>query len=111
MSGSLLTAPARVTTLVPLKSRPDLQVYVLHLYAFEYLEMGPKFKTGQGPSFNMGVEIENMLCDEHGTLLLQPGEGLGFLKTISPRDMNALRNVMDMANGLSDKAIEATEKN
>lgn len=111
MSDDLLEVPPRGKTPVPLKSRPNLKLFIRQQYADEYLAMGAKFKSGQGPSFNMGVELEHMLCDEAEVLVLKEGDGQKFIKTLSPRDMNALRDVMDELNGLTDKAVEATEKN
>jgi hypothetical protein len=107
----LLTAPPRRTTRVDLKSRPDIEVYILTLNCIEFLEMGAAMREKSGAKELFSVEVEHALCDASGALLLKPGEGETFARTISVADWDRLRKCMSVSNALTDEAVEQTEKN
>lgn len=109
----LLIAPPRTTKRIEFKSRPDLTIetHILCLNPGEFFAMGAAMKGKEGPEAMLCVEIEHQLCDAQANLLLQPGEGVTFAKTLNLRDMAQLRKTMDSLNSLSDEAVEQTEKN
>lgn len=108
---NLLVAPPRTTTRFEFKSRPELELSLLTLNIIEFLEMGEAMRGKTGPKATFGVELEHMLCDAGGNLVLKAGEGEQFARTIAMIDLKSLRESIDAVNALDNKALENTEKN
>lgn len=107
----LFTAPPRTVSPVVLKSRPELALYLLTLNYFEFLAMGRAVKELKEGEPSIAVEVEHTLCDAEGKLQLAPGQGEAFVRTLSLADANALQKGVQIANALSNDAMEQTEKN
>lgn len=101
----------RRVELVPLKSRPELTVYVRAITGVEFMELGPRVTKAEGSVETTAVQLEAFVSDESGNPLLAPGQGAEFMGSIESADMRRLLKAGDKMNALNDEAVEDEIKN
>lgn len=103
----------RGITQVKLAGVKGMDVYVRTLTAAELIAVGERALAAQtgGPKLRKALELEVVLCDKDGNLLLKAGDGLALIDRLWAADMQRISQASEGLNVLSDASLEEALKN